>query len=149
MRFFNLTGLRRNNDAPSDFIDIVAQIELGLKEPILKVGNLDPYRDFLDVRDAIRAIWLSALKGEPGETYNVCSGQKTQIREILDWILELSSKKVLIMQDEEKIRQTDEDAIIGDNSKIFSELGWNPKKLLKETIKEMYEEKINYYKKKL
>ena len=147
LRFFNLTGVRRKNDAPSDFIDTVAQIELGLKEPILKVGNLDPYRDFLDVHDAVQAIWISALKGKPGETYNVCSRKKTQIREILDWVLELSSKKIEVMQDEEKIRQTDEDVIIGDNAKIISELGWFPQKALKETIKEMYEEKITFYKK--
>jgi GDP-4-dehydro-6-deoxy-D-mannose reductase len=146
LRFFNLTGVRRKNDAPSDFIDTVAQIDLGLKEPILRVGNLNPYRDFLDVQDAVQAIWFSALKGKPGETYNVCSGKKTQIREILDWVLELSSKKIKVMKDEEKIRQTDENVIIGDNTKITSELGWSPKKALKSTIKEMYEEKIALYK---
>ena len=149
LRFFNLTGVRRKNDAPSDFIDTIAQIDLGLKEPILKVGNLAPYRDFLDVQDAVQAIWLSALKGKPGETYNVCSKKKTQIREILDWVLELSSKKIKVVQDEEKIRQTDEDVVIGDNAKITSELGWFPQKALRNTIKEMYEEKITFYNKNL
>ena len=147
LRFFNLTGLRRKNDAPSDFIDSVVQIQLGLKESPLKVGNLESYRDFLDVQDAVQAIWLSAIRGSPGETYHVCSNKKTRIGEILDWILALSSKQITVVQDESKIRQTDEDIIIGDNSKITSELGWTPKKALRDTIKEMYEEKINYYKK--
>ena len=146
LRFFNLTGLRRKNDAPSDFIDSVAQIELGLKNPILKVGNLDPYRDFLDVQDAVQAIWLSALKGKPGEVYHICSNQKIRIGEILDWVLALSSKKISVVQDDAKIRQTDEDIIIGDNTKITSELGWTPKKALQDTIREMYDEKITYYK---
>jgi GDP-4-dehydro-6-deoxy-D-mannose reductase len=149
LRFFNLTGLRRKNDAPSDFIDSAVQIELGLKEPVLKVGSLDPYRDFLDVQDAIQAIWISALNGKPGETYHVCSNQKIQIKKILELVLGLSSKEITIEQDDAKIRQTDEDVIIGDNSKITSELGWSPKKALKNTIKDMYEEKINYYKKNL
>ena len=145
LRFFNLTGLRRKNDAPSDFIDSVAQIELGLKEPPLKVGNLESYRDFLDVHDAVQAIWLSATRGTPGETYHVCSNQKTQIGEILEWVLNIASKKIAIVKDDAKIRQTDEDVIIGDNTKITSELGWVPKKALKNTIKEMYEEKVAYY----
>ena len=53
--------------------------------------------------------------------------------------------KFVGVQDDAKIRQTDEDVIIGDNTKITSELGWVPKKALKNTIKEMYEEKVAYY----
>lgn len=149
LRFFNLTGLRRKNDAPSDFIDAVSKIELGLKEPVIEVGNLDPFRDFLDVQDAIKAIWIAAINGVPGETYHVCSNKETRIGDLLEWILDLSSKEIKVLQDKEKFRQTDEDIIIGDNSKLTSELGWTPKKLLQDTIKEMYEEKLAYYKKTL
>ena len=72
LRFFNQIGIRKINDAPSDFIRRIAKIELGQSEPTIQVGNLNPYRDFTDIKDSLRAIWLAALKGKPGETYNVC-----------------------------------------------------------------------------
>jgi GDP-4-dehydro-6-deoxy-D-mannose reductase len=148
LRFFNLTGTRRTNDAPSDFIRKIAQIELGLKEPLLEVGNLQPYRDELDVMDAIKAIWLAAIDGKPGETYHVCSNKKVQIREILDISLSFSQKKIKVAENTpHKLRKTDEDIIIGDNTKITSELGWKPSKTIKETLKEMFDYWIDYYKK--
>ena len=148
LRFFNLTGTRRTNDAPSDFIRKIAQIELGLKEPLLEVGNLQPYRDELDVMDATKAIWLAAINGKPGETYHICSNKKVQIREILDMSLSFSQKKIKVVENApHKLRKTDEDIIIGDNTKITSELGWKPSKTIKETLKEMFDYWIDYYKK--
>ncbi|GAG49956.1 unnamed protein product, partial [marine sediment metagenome] len=45
-----------------------------------------------------------------------------------------------------KLRKTDEDVIIGDNTKITSELGWKLSKSIKETLKEMFDYWIDYYK---
>jgi len=119
LRFFNQTGIRRVNDAPSDFIRKLAQIELGLIEPVIEVGNLDSYRDFTDIRDSIKAIWLAAKKGKPGETYNICSNRKIQIRNILNIILRYSKKKIEIVENvSQKLRKSDEDVIIGDFSRI-------------------------------
>jgi GDP-4-dehydro-6-deoxy-D-mannose reductase len=148
LRFFNLTGIKRTNDASSDFIRKIAQIELNLKEPVIEVGNLNPYRDILGVVDAINAIWLTSTTGTPGETYHVCTNQKIQIREILDIALSFSQKKIKVVENiPHKLRKTDEDIIIGDNTKITSELGWKPSKSIKETLKEMFDYWINYYKK--
>ena len=148
LRFFNLTGTRRTNDAPSDFIRSVAQIELELKEPVMEVGNLLSYRDFLDVNDAINAIWLAATKGTPGETYHVCSGKKTQIKELLKMSLSLSSKKIQIAENvEAKLRSLDEDMIIGDHSKITDELSWKPVKTLQDTLKDMFHYWLKIYEK--
>jgi GDP-4-dehydro-6-deoxy-D-mannose reductase len=148
LRFFNLTGIRRTNDAPSDFIRKIAQIELGLKEPVIEVGNLNPYRDILGVGDAINAIWLTSTKGTPGETYHVCTNQKIQIRELLDISLSFSQKNIKVIENvSHKLRKTDEDIIIGDNTKITSELSWKPSKSIKETLKEMFDYWIDYYKK--
>ncbi|MFX1325756.1 MAG: GDP-mannose 4,6-dehydratase, partial [Promethearchaeota archaeon] len=148
LRFFNQTGIRRTNDAPSDFIRKVAQIELGQTEPILEVGNLIPYRDFTDIRDTIQAIWLAATKGKPGETYNVCSNKKIQIHELLDTILSFSKKKIKVIENTlQKLRKVEEDTIIGDNSKIRSDLGWSPIISLESTLKDMFEYWLDYYRK--
>jgi GDP-4-dehydro-6-deoxy-D-mannose reductase len=146
LRFFNQTGIRRTNDAPSDFVRKVAQIELGLKDPVIQVGNLNPYRDFTDIKDSINAIWLAAIKGKPGESYNVCSNQKIQISRLLDISLSFSTKKIRIEENvQNKMRKTDEDVIIGNNSKIKNELGWQPTTSIETTLKEMFNFWINYY----
>ena len=150
LRFFNLTGIRRINDAPSDFIRKVAEIDLGLSEPVIHVGNLSPFRDYLDIKDAIPAIWLAAMKGIPGETYHVCSGRKIQIRELLNIVLSFTNKNIKIIEKSpEKLRETDEDLIIGDNSKMKLELGWDSIRPIEETLKDMFNYWIGIYRKKI
>ncbi len=148
LRFFNITGIRRINDAPSDFIRKIAQIDLELIAPIIEVGNLHPYRDFLDVMDVIPAIWLATIKGKPGETYNICSSRKIQIREILNIALSFSKIEIEIRENTpRKLRASDEDFILGDNSKITKELGWIPKIPIETTLKNMFNYWLDYYKK--
>ena len=119
-----------------------------MTEPIIEVGNLNPYRDFTGIRDSLNAIWLAATKGKPGETYNVCTGKKIQIRQILNIALSFSSKKIEVRENTpKKLRKTDEDIILGDNSKIKKELGWEVSTPFEETLKDMYEYWLDLYKK--
>jgi len=148
IRFFNLTGIRRTNDAPSDFVRNIVRIDLSLQEPSFKVGNLNPYRDFTDVQDAIQGIWLAAMKGMPGETYHICSNKKTQIRTLLNIALGFSKNQIQVKENEtHKLRKTDEDILIGDNSKITKELGFKITRSIEETMSRMYEYWTNYYNK--
>lgn len=93
MRFFNQTGPRKKGDACADFISKTAKKDLCLSEPIIEVGDLAPYRDFTNIKDSFQAIFLSAIKGKTGETYNACSSRKIRINEILSKTLKLSNKK--------------------------------------------------------
>jgi len=148
LRFFNITGIRRINDAPSDFIRKITQIDLELIAPIIEVGNLRPYRDFLDVMDIIPAIFLATIKGKSGETYNICSSKKIQIREILNIALSFSKKEIEVRENTpRKLRAIDEDIILGDNSKIKKELGWQPKIPIETTLNKMFDYWLDYYKK--
>jgi len=149
LKFFSQTGIRRRNDAPSDFIRKIAKIELGLLKPVIEVGNLSPYRDITGINNTIRGIWLAAEKGRPGETYHICSNKKFQIREILDIALSFSSKKIEVIENiSDKIRKTDEDILIGDNSKIKNELGFEIIEPLEKTLEDMYYFFLEYYRKK-
>ncbi len=149
LRFFNQTGPRKKDDACSDFIRKIAQIELGLIEPVLEVGNINPYRDITGISDSIQAIWLAALKGKAGETYNVCSSKKIQIKKILDIALSFSKKKINVKTNTpQKLRKTDEDIILGDNSKILRDLGWTLNQSIEDILKEMFDYWIDFYRAK-
>ncbi|HTD51326.1 MAG TPA: NAD-dependent epimerase/dehydratase family protein, partial [Acidimicrobiia bacterium] len=56
----------------------------------IRVGSLDPVRDISDVRDVVRAYRLLALHADPGEVYNVCSGEGTSVREVADHLVAAS-----------------------------------------------------------
>ncbi|MHA1343090.1 MAG: GDP-mannose 4,6-dehydratase, partial [Promethearchaeota archaeon] len=109
LRFFNQTGPRKVNDAASDFVRKVAQIELGLIEPKIEVGNLSPYRDIMGIKDTLQAIDLATMKGKSGETYNVCSNRKVLIRDLLQKALSFSRKDIKVIENvPKKLRTTDE-----------------------------------------
>ncbi len=146
LRFFNQTGPRKMGDACADFVRKIAEIELNLSKPIIEVGNLNSFRDITEIKDSSKAIWLAATKGKPGESYNVCSGKKIQIREILNIVLSFTSKNIEIKENlPRKLRKTDEDIIVGDNSKIKEDLGWDVTIPIEVTLKSMYDYWIEFY----
>lgn len=146
LRFFNQTGIRKTDDACSDFVREIVKIELGLKKPQIHVGNLNTYRDITGIQDTIEAVYLAVIKGKAGETYNVCSGRKVLIRDVLNIILEFSSKKIKVIEDTpKKMRKIDEDIILGDNTKIKSELGWKVSVPLETVLREMWDYWMEFY----
>ncbi len=120
----------------SDFCKQVAEIEKGLKEPVMKVGNLAAKRDFTDVRDVVKAYVALMEKGQAGETYNVGSGNAKTIRDILDLIVSMSDVKINVEIDANKIRPVDVPIIEADIRKINEVTGWKPQIRLEQTIKE-------------
>lgn len=127
----------------SDFCKQVAEIEAGLREPIMYVGNLSAKRDFTDVRDVVRAYALLAAHGVKGETYNVGRGHAYAIREILDKIIALSDKEIAVEIDQAKIRPVDVPIIEADISKLVEATGWDPSIRIDDTLKEV----LDYWRK--
>jgi len=106
------------------------------RERTLRVGNLEAVRDFLDVRDAVRALRLLADKGGRGEAYNICSGQGRKISGVLSALLSMAVEPVPVVQDEQRLRPLDEPVVIGDNSRLRA-LGWQPQITLEETLSDV------------
>ncbi len=137
-RGFNHTGPRRGEVfVSSNFAKQVASIEAGLQEPVIRVGNLDAVRDFTDVRDMVRAYWLAAARGRPGEAYNIASGKGIKIRELLDRLLDLSQVKVEIEVDPQRLRPSDVEVLVGDCSKFRADTGWEPAIPFDQTLKDL------------
>jgi len=123
--------------AVQNFARQLAAIKLGQQEPVMKVGNIESSRDFVDVRDGVRALWLLGQKGESGEVYNLCTGKALGIRESLDMLIEISGVHVDIQQDKQLLRPSDERVLLGDPSKL-QELGWRCEIRFQKTLEDIY-----------
>lgn len=134
-RGFNHEGPRRGEVfVMSNFARQIAAIEAGRQEPVIRVGNLDSVRDFTDVRDMVRAYWLAAEKGEPGEVYNIASGSGITIREMLDRLIAMSSVEVRVETDPARMRPSDVEVLLGDSAKFRRATGWEPRIPLERTL---------------
>ena len=141
-RAFNHIGPRQSlGFVTSDFAKQIAEIELGLKEPIIRVGNLEARRDFTDVRDVVRAYHLLIQEGRPGEIYNVCSGRAIPIEKVLRTYLELATVKITIETDTAKLRPSDVPILQGDGTKINGDTGWEPNLPLEQSLEDV----LNYW----
>lgn len=118
----------------SDIASQIAKIEKTGGE--LRVGNLESIRDYSDVRDIVEAYWLAALKCEPGEAYNVCSGKKTPIKKILDILISFSSKKIKVVIDSGKFRKVETPLIVGNTEKFRKKTLWKNQIPLQKTLKD-------------
>lgn len=132
VRPFFIIGPRKTGDVSSDFVRGVVAIERGLTKK-LRVGNLDIVRDFLDVQDAVRAIYLIANEGISGEIYNICAGTGHKVGEIIEELQHLSKAMIEIELDPSLLRRFDEPIKIGDNSKL-RDLGWSPSIPFQESL---------------
>lgn len=134
-RGFNQAGPGQSPDfVVSSFARQIALVECGKAEPVLKVGNLEARRDFTDVRDTVRAYQMVMEKGRPGAAYNVCSGVASAISEVLEILLGMSDARITVEKDPARQRPSDIPVLVGDNSLVREETGWQPEIPLEKTL---------------
>lgn len=138
-RSFNHIGPRQNPKfvIPS-FVEQLVNISRG-KQDNIKTGNLDVVRDFLDVRDVVSAYYKILKESKNRSVYNVCSGKGVKLSQIIDIISDELKITPEIIIDKDKIRPNEIMYVVGDNTKIKTDLGWKPKYELHDTIKDMIE----------
>ncbi|MBN2206837.1 MAG: GDP-mannose 4,6-dehydratase [Candidatus Aminicenantes bacterium] len=125
----------------SDWASQIARIERGAAEPVIRVGNVDVERDFLDVRDVVRAYLALLDKGRAGEVYNIASGHAVSLRWILDSLLAMSGEPIRVEADAARFRKVDIPTLTGDNEKIRAETGWEPRTPLGRTLRDLLEDR--------
>ncbi len=108
----------------------------------LKVGNLQTQRDYTDVRDVVRAYRLLATTEKLDHSlYNICSSTSVAGEEILKLLQKTTATKdVAVVADPSKIRPNDAQNIVGDNSLIKNDTGWQPEIALEQTIADFVED---------
>ena len=110
--------------AIADFAKSIMEIKLGLREPVLSVGDLDVTRDFTDVRDVIAAYFLLLSKAERGATYNVCSGIERHMGEAVSTPTNLADVQISIQQDAGRMRKASQRRSCGNNARLTAHTGW-------------------------
>ncbi|MGI6152815.1 MAG: GDP-mannose 4,6-dehydratase [Christensenellaceae bacterium] len=142
-RSFNHTGPgQQKGFVVPDFASRIAEIEKGA-EPVIKVGNLKARRDFSDVRDIVRGYRLLAEMGKSGEIYNIGSGTAYAVKELLDHLIEISNKKIEVVEDPEKMRPVDTPLVVGDIRKIQEQTGYERHYSIEKTL----EDTLDYWRK--
>jgi GDP-4-dehydro-6-deoxy-D-mannose reductase len=127
MRPFNQIGPRQSPDfMVASFAKQIAEIEAGLREPVLRTGNLTSERDFTDVRDAAAAYCTAVERGAAGEAYNVGSGEARSGQSVLDALLGMSVGSIRAETDPQRFRPVDLPRIVCDASKFRRATGWAP-----------------------
>jgi GDP-4-dehydro-6-deoxy-D-mannose reductase len=145
-RAFNHTGPRRGEVfVTSSFAKQIASIEKGLQKPVVYVGSLEAKRDFSDIRDIVKAYYLSLEKGEAGEVYNLGNDSAYSIREVLDILLSYSKIKVSIKEDPERMRPSDVPLLVCDSTKFRKKTGWKPEIPFKKTLEDL----LNYWRERV
>jgi GDP-4-dehydro-6-deoxy-D-mannose reductase len=136
-RAFNHTGPRQGTGfVVPDFASQIAQIEAGISDRPVRVGNLSSKRDITDVRDVVRAYASLMAQGQAGEAYNICSQQAYIMQDVLDALRRLSSQEIAVEADTELYRPVEIPVLMGDNSKIRKATGWEPETPLEKTLKD-------------
>jgi GDP-4-dehydro-6-deoxy-D-mannose reductase len=127
VRPFNHIGPGQNERfVVSSLARQIAEIEAKRADPVLLVGNLEARRDFLDVRDVVRAYSLVAREDFAGDVFNVASGVARPIQSVLDRLLSLTQVEVAIHEDPARLRPSDIPVLVGDATKLRETTGWQP-----------------------
>jgi GDP-4-dehydro-6-deoxy-D-mannose reductase len=126
-RPFQQAGPRRADKfVAGSFARQVSEIALGVREPIIHVGNIDLERDFVDVRDVARAYSSLVEHGTPGAVYNIATGESNTLRDMLTLMIEHSGISPDIREDPSRKRLHEAPKLIGDASKLRAATGWEP-----------------------
>lgn len=121
------------------FASQVQTIAQGNSEPVLKVGNLEPIRDFSHVLDVVAAYRLLLESGEPGTAYNVCSGEGRSIRSLLDELLSLAGLDASVEVDRSRVRPVEIPRLVGSPERL-QQLGWAPSRTVRDALRDVLEE---------
>ncbi|WP_435656768.1 GDP-mannose 4,6-dehydratase [Brucella pituitosa] len=144
-RPFNHTGPGQiESFVVSAFAKQVAEIMKGQRKPVIEVGNLDAFRDFLDVRDIVRAYASAALTDDDtvdGKVFNLASGRAVQISAILETLIRLAGREIEVVIAPERVRPLEVPIAFGDATAANRAFNWSPTIDFEKTISDV----LNYW----
>jgi len=141
VRTFNLLGPGLSPLlACSDFARQIALAEKRGKPSTILTGNISARRDFLDVRDAVRAYVRLVENAEAGQAYNVASGQAVAIRECLDFLRKQARVPVDAAVDPARVQMDDIPVQAGSIKRLQAATGWELEFSNEQSLLDMLED---------
>lgn len=141
-RSFNHIGPGQNeNFAVASFAKQLVDARKNQLNEFVSAGDVTIVRDFIDVRDVVRAYHKLLLNGKKGEVYNVCSGYGVSLKNIIQMICEILEISIPIRNDLKLKRPKDNPVIIGSNEKIKKETDWTTEFSLERSLQDV----VKYY----
>lgn len=133
-RLFNSIGPDQSSDSVSGAL--AQRIARALKSDAtsLVAGNLDVVRDYVDIRDAARALRLLGEKGKPGEAYNICGGRSVSVRELATKLMDLAKIDLDLEVDPRLLRPREILEMRGSADKLHAVTGWAPEIKLEQSL---------------
>lgn len=125
--------------AMPNFARQIAMIEKGKQPPVIKVGNLQSVRTWLDMRDAVDAYVLLAKHGEKGRSYNICGDVVMSMGDALNKLIALSDVPIAVEPDPSRFRPTDISLQIASDATFRNLTGWKPTISFDETLHDLLE----------
>lgn len=116
--------------------EICSQIAREPPDRVIRLGNLASARDFIDIRDAVSAYWDIARQGRAGEIYNVCSGQTTTIRALVETLIGITEEDYTLESRPERLRERDVPQSHGDHARLTRLTGWQPSVPLADALRD-------------
>jgi GDP-4-dehydro-6-deoxy-D-mannose reductase len=139
IRIFKTTGPGKLDEVCSDLTRRAVEIELGIRPPLMPVGNLANRRSIVDVRDLVQGLWSSADHCKFGEAYNLGGDDVYSIQEVIESVRTQVVSSFDVDQRPELMRSCDEPVTAGDNAKFRSCCAWEPQIRLATTLRDMLE----------
>jgi GDP-4-dehydro-6-deoxy-D-mannose reductase len=101
------------------------------------IGNREPVRDYLHVEDVATAYIALAVRGVPGEVYNVCSGEGIAVGQLAADVLQRVGVRADITTDPSLVRPVDLPALVGSPDKLRRATGWSARRTRADIIDDL------------
>lgn len=140
-RMFSYLNAKRADLFPTAMAKQILEIKHG-KRNVIEHGNLESIRTFIDVREAAESYWIAAIKGDPGEVYNIGGTEPIKLDSLLHLLIDKMGVSVKTFQNPNLLRPSDVSVQIPDTTKFSNKTGWKQKipfdQSLEFFIKEIY-----------
>jgi len=138
-RVFNVIGPGAGQDTVAG--SVLKQLVQSQKDIVAKqdiqLGDLSAIRDFVDVRDMARALTHLGENKTQHLIYNLCSSKPTQVRSIIESLVEVSGLDVKLVEKIDLARSENPSFSLGDNSRLIDN-GFDFSYSLKDSIRDMW-----------
>lgn len=138
-RILALVGPRQSKKfVISEYAHKIVRAKLGMAEKKIVAGKLTAERDLIDVRDAVRAMYILASNQTKHNIYTICSGQRYKLRDLLDKLMEIADVDYPIEVETERIRNADVPLVIGSPKRLLEEFDFKPRITIEQSLLDVY-----------